>query len=121
MNKQNDTKTIRPADLDEAPLLSGLAMRSKGYWGYDDAFLSACEKELTVSEAELANNPGYVIEDSERVIGFYILEPFSKSKVELSFLFVEPDEIGCGNGGASDASRHINSFYVGIQDDAYSG
>ena len=75
MKKQNDIYSIRPARPDEAPMRSALARRSKGYWGYDDAFLSACEKELTVSEAELANNPGYVIEDSERVIGYYILKP----------------------------------------------
>ncbi|MDE3000057.1 MAG: GNAT family N-acetyltransferase [Gemmatimonadota bacterium] len=47
----------------------------------------------------MAHNPAYVIEESGRVIGFYILQPRSTSEVELTFLFVEPVEIGRGNGG----------------------
>ena len=94
-----DSAVIRRARSDEAPKLTALSRRSKGYWRYDDAFLSACEKELSVSEAELAHNPAYVIEESGRVIGFYILQPRSTSDVELTFLFVEPVEIGRGNGG----------------------
>ena len=90
---------IRAARSDEAPNLTALARRSKGYWGYDDAFLSACEKELTVSNVELAHNPAYVIDDSESIIGFYMLQPRSRCEVELTFLFVEPDEIGRGYGG----------------------
>ena len=70
MKKQNDIYSIRPARPDETPMLSPLARRSKGFWGDDDAFLSACGKELTVSEAELAHNPGYVIENFDGVAGF---------------------------------------------------
>ncbi|MEE8490728.1 MAG: hypothetical protein V3S60_03740 [Acidimicrobiia bacterium] len=34
--------SIRPARRDELDLLSDLALRSKGFWGYDDDFLEAC-------------------------------------------------------------------------------
>lgn len=90
---------IRRARSDEASELTALARRSKGYWGYDPAFLTACEKELTVSDADLAHCPAYVIDDSGRIIGFYMLQPLGKGEVDLTFLFVEPDEIGRGNGG----------------------
>lgn len=96
---QIDRGIIRRAKSGEATILTALARRSKGYWGYDDTFLAACEKELTVSDAELDHNPAYVIDDSERIIGFYMLQPRSRCEVELTFLFVEPDEIGRGNGG----------------------
>lgn len=97
--KQIDRGLIRRARSDEASELTALARRSKGYWGYDPAFLTACEKELTVSDADLAHCPAYVIDDSGRIIGFFMLQPLGKGEVDLTFLFVEPDEIGRGNGG----------------------
>jgi hypothetical protein len=39
---------IRPARPDECELLSELALRSKGCWGYDAEFLEACRAELTL-------------------------------------------------------------------------
>ena len=39
---------------DEAAALSGLALRSKGYWGYDAAFLDACRAELTLTPDQAA-------------------------------------------------------------------
>ena len=38
---------------DEARLLSELALRSKGHWGYDQAFLDACRAELTLAPEDL--------------------------------------------------------------------
>ena len=67
---QTDRGIIRRARTDEAPKLTAPSRRSKGYWGYDGAFVSACEKELSVSEAELAHNPAYVIDSSGGIIGF---------------------------------------------------
>ena len=96
---QIDRGIIRRARQGEGSELTALARRSKGLWGYDESFLSACEKELTVSDVELAHNPAYVIDDSGRIVGFYMLQPLTISEVELTFLFVEPDEIGRGYGG----------------------
>ena len=33
----------------DAAALSELALRSKGYWGYDATFLEACRDELTLT------------------------------------------------------------------------
>ena len=37
---------IRRARPEEAGALSDLAIRSKGHWGYDVAFLASCRAEL---------------------------------------------------------------------------
>lgn len=68
--KQIDRGKIRRARQGEDSELTAPARRSKGYWGYDDAFLTACEKGLTLSDAELAHNPAYVIDSSGDIIGF---------------------------------------------------
>ncbi len=47
-----DTLTLRPGLPSEASTLSELAMRSKGFWGYDEDFLTACREDLTVLPSE---------------------------------------------------------------------
>jgi hypothetical protein len=44
--------TLRPARAHERSALSDLCLRSKGYWGYDAAFLEACREELSVTEVD---------------------------------------------------------------------
>jgi GNAT superfamily N-acetyltransferase len=90
--------TIRPARPEEAPVLSTLAKRSKAYWGYDEMFMDACDLELTVSPQEIDENPTYVIECMNQVIGFYALEALDEQRAELNFLFVAPERIGQGYG-----------------------
>lgn len=89
---------IRPARPDEAAHLSGLAFRSKAYWGYAAAFMEACRAELTLSASYLATHPVFVIERAQTPVGFYTLEPISDADVELGYLFVEPTWIGRGYG-----------------------
>lgn len=89
---------IRPAQPNEAAVLSALALRSKAVWGYDAAFMAACVDELAISADKLQRQPAYVIEDNGRLLGFYLLEPLNKRTVELGYLFVEPAAIGQGYG-----------------------
>jgi predicted N-acetyltransferase YhbS len=88
---------IRPARPDEAELLTGIALRAKAYWGYDEAFMAACREELTVDAAviERASTFTVVAEDDGRVRGFAVLAAAPPSG-ELAMLFVEPDRIGRG-------------------------
>ena len=67
---------VRPARVDEAELLSGLALRSKAHWGYSAEFIEACRDELTISPENLraAAMRYFVLEREERVIGFYALD-----------------------------------------------
>jgi len=39
------TLVLRPAVRAEADALSQLGLRSKAYWGYDEAFIEACRAE----------------------------------------------------------------------------
>ncbi len=90
---------IRPARPDECELLSELAVRSKGYWGYDAEFLAACRAELTLVPEDLARLTVRVAERTDgRVIGFYTLGPLDDSAGEVWFFFVDPPFIGTGAG-----------------------
>lgn len=90
---------IRPAQPEEAPQLSELAFRSKAHWGYDDRFMAQCRKPLRVSPENIAEGRVFVLEDQGRIRGFYELTGEGAVK-ELSFLFVEPADIGKGYGRA---------------------
>jgi N-acetylglutamate synthase-like GNAT family acetyltransferase len=89
---------IRPAVGHEAELLTELAVRSKGHWGYDGAFLAACRDELTVTPADCDGFRVMVAENDDIVLGFYQLAGESRTG-ELVALFVDPPAIGSGIGG----------------------
>jgi GNAT superfamily N-acetyltransferase len=89
--------SIRQASPSEAELLTELALRSKGHWGYDAEFLRDCRIDLTLTPDYVASSPVYVVEDEGRTAGFYSLSG-EGSEVELMHLFVEPWAIGRGFG-----------------------
>ncbi|MET7856707.1 GNAT family N-acetyltransferase [Streptomyces sp. NPDC005318] len=88
---------IREASPAEAAELTGLALRSKGYWGYDDAFLAACRDELTLHPEDLERRRTAVAEEDGRVLGFTTLEGLPAVGT-LGMMFVEPDTVGRGVG-----------------------
>ncbi|MFC4859317.1 GNAT family N-acetyltransferase [Actinophytocola glycyrrhizae] len=90
---------LRPARPGEAALLSALALRSKGHWGYDDAFLAACRDELTIAEGEVAARRTTVAELDGTVVGMYTLDG-GPPAAELGQMFVDPGHIGRGVGRA---------------------
>ena len=90
---------IRRARPEEATLLGELALRSKGHWGYDAAFLANCREDLALSPDEVAQSPVFVAEDAEGdMTGYYRLIPQGGGTVVLDALFVEPGAIGQGVG-----------------------
>jgi GNAT superfamily N-acetyltransferase len=93
------TLHLRAARTDETALLSDLALRSKGYRGYDQAFLDACRAELTLAPQDVEAQRVTVAERDGRVVGFYILAG-QPPHGTLEDLFVEPDHIGSGVGRA---------------------
>jgi GNAT superfamily N-acetyltransferase len=114
---------IRPAHAHEAALLSDLALRSKGYWPYDAAFLEACRVELTVTAGYIESHSVYVCERNGRVLGFYALDE-KPPDGELDYLFVEPDSIGHGHGKrlflhATENARRRGWSYLIIEADPY--
>ncbi len=83
---------IRPARVEEADLLTELAMRSKAHWGYDDAFMAACRDELTIRPEHIPRVDVAALDDG-RVIGMVRLEHES-----IEDMFVAPEAIGTGVG-----------------------
>jgi GNAT superfamily N-acetyltransferase len=88
---------LRPGRVEDAPALSALAMRSKGHWGYDQAFLDACRGELTVAPDRVATLRITVAEVDDVVAGFVSLAG-DPPIADVSHLFVDPPFIGSGVG-----------------------
>lgn len=91
--------TIRPAREYEAGLLGSVALRSKGYWGYDDEFLKKYRTELEVSPAYMAENYVVVAAEDGVVKGFYCFIVQDGTPC-LDFFFVDAPYIGQGVGRA---------------------
>jgi GNAT superfamily N-acetyltransferase len=93
--------TLRAARPDEVAALSELARRSKGHWGYDDAFLHACRDELTVRVEDLTSGVVVVAEVDGALAGFSRLTgPDAERVGEAELLFVATEHIGTGVGRA---------------------
>ncbi|MER7330463.1 MULTISPECIES: GNAT family N-acetyltransferase [unclassified Micromonospora] len=78
-------------------MLSALALRSKGHWGYDQAFLDACRAELTFQPEDVRARRVAVADSAGGILGFYSLDGEPPSG-ELGNMWVEPDSIGSGVG-----------------------
>jgi GNAT superfamily N-acetyltransferase len=91
---------IRAARVDEAGLLSDLALRSKAHWGYSPEFIERCREELTYDEEQLRceDMRFFVVENDQRIVGFYALKLLGANEIELEAMFVEPSLIGQGFG-----------------------
>lgn len=115
---------IRPAKNFEANLLSEIAFSSKAYWGYDAAFMESCRKELTLTEAMVTSDFCYVIEDSNKLLGFYLLKALHNDHLEIDMFFIEPAFTGKGLGAklfkhAVDLAKSKNFKYLEIQSDPF--
>jgi GNAT superfamily N-acetyltransferase len=91
---------IRRARPSEADALSELAYRSKGYWGYDAAFMAAARADFTTSADEIATSLVYLCEGRDGLAGYYRLVVLDDGAAELDDLFVDPAAIGSGVGRA---------------------
>ncbi|WP_322756441.1 GNAT family N-acetyltransferase [Frankia sp. Cas3] len=97
MSGLTEAVKLRVARPDEAEALSGLTMRSKAHWGYDEEFLAACRNDLWFRRGEVVARRTVVAERDGLVLGVATLEG-DPPDGELGMLFVEPDAIGRGVG-----------------------
>jgi GNAT superfamily N-acetyltransferase len=88
---------IRRAKPDEAYILTGIAMRSKAFWGYNDAFMDACRASLTVTQKKITSHHVYLAREGPSVAGFYSLISEGETGV-LDHMFVDPPFIDKGVG-----------------------
>lgn len=87
---------IRKAKPGEAVFLSDLSVRSKAFWGYDEAFMIDAVADLTLKPMHIKNGMVHVCEVDEQVVGYYAF--CVEDGPEMIALFVEPDFIGKGVG-----------------------
>lgn len=90
---------LRPPTTGELASLSALCLRSKGWWGYDQAFLEACRAELTLTEADIEAGSLVLCEGDEGIAGVAQLA-LDDDGCFLEKLFVDPPRIGQGVGRA---------------------
>jgi GNAT superfamily N-acetyltransferase len=107
---------IRPARPGEEALLSDLAVRSKGHWGHDEAFLARARIGLTLHPGDLERLIVRVAERDGTVVGVSAVDV---EAAELTLLFVDPPAIGTGVGGVllRDALEHCGLDALLIESD----
>lgn len=88
---------LRDATAADAQVLSDLAVRSKGHWGYDAGFLERARSELTVTAEDVERHVLRVAVDGGTPLGFSAVDVHS-APAELLALWVEPSAIGTGVG-----------------------
>ena len=112
---------IRAARADDAAVLSHIAVRSKGHWGYDEEFLERARPELEITPEEIERLRVGVAEVDGRPVGFYAIDTAS-DPAEVLAMFVEPALIGTGAGAALfaaavDAARDDGVTTLRIESD----
>ncbi len=89
--------SIRPAQLDEIPVLSDLAFRSKAHWGYDVAFMEQCRDELTFDAIAIRET---WVADIDGTLAGLVRVRVEGDEAEVWDLFVAPEMMGRGVGRA---------------------
>lgn len=92
-----DPVVIRPAELNEADMLSTIAYQAKAYWGYPQVWLMQWQAELTIRPEFISWHWIHVAEIDQQVVGFYALAPRS-DHASLEHLWLLPEFIGIGLG-----------------------
>ena len=115
------TPILRPARRDELARLSDVCMRSKAVHGYDEAFMSACRDELTLTAEDLDDARLVVAVNSGVAVGVAQIA-VDWEGCFLEKLFVDPDHLGLGIGRrllrwCADAARALGAEALIIESD----
>lgn len=76
---------------------SELCLRSKAYWGYDQAFLNKCIPALTLTAEDLKSGSVVAAEKAGELTGIAHLL-MEGTDLYLDKLFVDPSQMGSGTG-----------------------
>jgi GNAT superfamily N-acetyltransferase len=88
---------IRPADPNDAEMLSRIAYAAKSHWGYPERWLELWKPQLTYSPEYFQENETWVAEMNESPIAFYVMRE-KDGTAWLEDLWVLPEHIGKGLG-----------------------
>lgn len=88
---------IRRADVDEAKVLTHIAVSAKRYWGYPEHWMEIWTPQLTFTPEYFEENESWVAVDGDQQIGFYTLQD-KNGKAWIENLWVLPEYIGKGIG-----------------------
>lgn len=83
---------VREARVEEAEVISEIAILSKAYWNYSREFIQACKEDLTIDETYMKQNYVFVVETEEEVIGFFAFQRGEQDS--LDFFYLHPNYIG---------------------------
>ncbi len=114
---------LRAARPEDASTLTALALRSKAYWGYDDAFMKACVAELTITPERIAEEDMTVAEAGGVIAGMVSLAAGDTPDVrELEDMFVDTPFIGTGLGArlmahAEETARAQGAAHIDVDAD----
>jgi GNAT superfamily N-acetyltransferase len=90
---------LRTPRCEEAAALTELCLRSKAVWGYDEDFMQACRRELTLTASIMRSSYLKVAEIEGHLVG--VAQVIVKGELaELGKLFVEPSRLRSGVGKA---------------------
>ncbi|MCP4343837.1 MAG: GNAT family N-acetyltransferase [Desulfobulbaceae bacterium] len=108
---------IRPAQLEEAEILTDISFTAKRYWNYPEEYYNIWAGELTISPAYIGSNDVWVYEIDREIHAYYSLVVLDKEiKVAgiviepghwLEHMFVRPSHIGHGIG--SELFTHLRA------------
>lgn len=89
---------IRLATLRDLNDLNELMRLSKAYWGYDHEFMNQFMLKFEITAFYLSKSETYLINENDKIIGFYSFSTNDNGDLELDNLFLHPDVIGVGKG-----------------------
>lgn len=88
---------IRQAKTCESEVLTDIAAASEAYWGYDENFMKNYKAIYKVTDEFIISNPTFVIEDNDKIIGFYSIIRSDK-EISVEYFYIEPKNVGKGYG-----------------------
>lgn len=101
---------IRPGLAMDARQLTEIAHAAKRHWGYPQSWIQLWQEDLTVAPQYIDENPVYVAEIDNRIVGFVGLD-INGLEAEIDHLWVLPEYMGLGIGRllVSCALKHCKS------------
>lgn len=102
--------SIRPGLPADAHKLTEIAFTAKRQWGYPQSWIKLWQQDLTVTSQYIDENPVYVAERDNHIVGFVGLG-IDGVDAEIEHLWVLPEYMGLGIGRSlvGCALRHCKS------------